>query len=99
MLTRVIHPYDANECKTWSIEEHVNEYVEDRGLGNIYGCSTKNVYDDYTEFCKGKGYGVTSHTRLSRTLCRDYPVTIIVTKVNGKSVRVMMPKATPVTEH
>lgn len=69
----------------------VKDYVGDRTLESIVGCSYPNIYDDYLEFCKKNNfYPMTKHGLL-KGIREEFKCYGIIRKIEGKSYRIMVP--------
>lgn len=67
------------------------DYVEDRALESIIGCSYQNIYADYLEFCKKNNfYPMTKHGLL-KGIREDFNCYAIIRKIDGKSHRILVP--------
>lgn len=73
--------------------DYIDEYVVDRTIDAILGCSTQNVYEDYLEFLKERNYQVKiSKMQFAKRLTFKYDLTSKVIKYNNKSVRIILKK-------
>lgn len=87
MLTKVIG--ENGEI----IGNTLDNYVKDRTIDAIVGCTGKNVYEDYLEFCKENDLvNDLTHNQFRYRLCRYYKLNTSVYKINGRSTRVIVKK-------
>jgi hypothetical protein len=71
-------------------EDHIDEYVESRGIENIIGCISGNVYDDYVKWSKENKKPYYCHIAFSRKLCDHTDLRIHSMRINGKVCRVVI---------
>lgn len=67
------------------------DYVEDRTLESIIGCSYQNIYADYLEFCKKNNFYPLSKFNLLKDIRTEFNCHAIIRKIDGKSYRIMVP--------
>jgi len=79
---------------TLNTTDYINEYVENRTIEAMLGCSTQNVYEDYLEFLSEKGYKEKlTHIQFSKRLCFRYDLTSKVINCGNKNfVRILIKK-------
>lgn len=83
----------CNETGILNTTDYIDEYVENRTIEAMIGCSTQNVYEDYLEFLDEKGYKEKlTHIQFSKRLCFRYDLTSKVITYNGVSVRILIKK-------
>ena len=83
----------CNETRIFNTTDYIEEYVNNRTIEAIVGCSTQNVYEDYLEFLDEKGYKEKlTHIQFSKRLCFRYDLTSKVITYNGVSVRILIKK-------
>lgn len=74
-------------------DDNIELYVQDRTIDAIIGCTGKNVYEDYIEFCNQNELPVSLNNDQFRSrLCRHYDLTTTVAKIDGHSIRVIVKK-------
>ena len=84
MLIKVV---DLNKDST------IAQYVENRTIDAIIGCTGINVYDDFIEFCNDNNIQTTlTNTSFRARLLRQHNLTTKIIKINNKSVRVIIKK-------
>lgn len=73
--------------------DYIDEYVSDRTIEEIVGCSSQNVYEDYLEFLEEHNYQVKiSKMQFAKRLTFKYDLTSKVIKYNDKSIRIIVQK-------
>lgn len=73
--------------------DYIDEYVKNRTIEAIVGCSCLNVYEDYLEFLNEHNYkNKITQISFSKRLCFKYNLTSKVKKINGKVIRIMIKK-------
>lgn len=88
--------------KVWNIGCHtdkviydsfglVEDYVKDRTLEALLGCTEPNIYADYLEYCTGRFNPLTKNM-FFMGLMEAYNCKNIVRKIDGKSYRILVPK-------
>lgn len=83
----------CNDITVLGVVDYIDEYVENRTIEAIVGCSCQNVYEDYLEFLNEKGYKEKiSKMQFAKKLTFKYNLTSKVIKYNGKSIRMMVQK-------
>lgn len=73
-------------------DENMEDYVNNRGIENIFFCTRENVYEDYLEYCKTANTRPMSTNALMFRINKKYNTTTKVVKVCGKCTRVIVPK-------
>lgn len=74
-------------------DEIIEEYVEDRGIDNIVGCSGKNVFEDFIEFCSDhKIKTKLKNIPFRKRLYSLFQLKSYVIKYDGACVRVIIRK-------
>lgn len=72
-------------------DEIIKSYVDERGIENIIGCSGKNVFEDFIEFCSNhKIKTKLKNIPFRKRLYSLFQLKSYVIKYNGKSVRVLI---------
>lgn len=83
----------CNETGSINEVDYIDEYVADRTIEAMIGCSSQNVYEDYLEFLNEHDYKVKiSKMQFSRRLTFKYDLTSKVIKYHDKSVRIIVKK-------
>lgn len=88
--------------KVWNIGCHtdkviydsfglVEDYVKDRTLEVLLGCTEPNIYADYLEYCTGRFIPLTKKMFFTG-LMEAYNCKNIIRKIDGKSCRILVPK-------
>lgn len=70
----------------------VEDYVKDRTLEALLGCTVQNIYDDYLEYCTGR-FNPLSKIMFFKDLRENHNCKNIIRKIDGKSYRIMVLKA------
>ena len=68
----------------------VEDYVKDRTLEALYGCTNPNIYEDYLEFCADNNFSPMPKTVFFKALSKNYNTFNIVRKIKGKSYRILV---------
>lgn len=67
----------------------VKDYVKDRTLDALIGCTIQNVYEDYLEYCNGR-FNPLSKIMFCKGLKENYNCRNIIRKIDGKSYRILV---------
>ena len=79
------------DVNSFSKIDYIDEYVNNRTIDSIVGCSSQNVYEDYLEFLTEHNYQVKiSKMQFARRLTFKYDLTSKVIKYDGKCIRVIV---------
>ncbi len=71
----------------------VSDWIDKVGIDSIIGCTNPSIYDDYINYCEDNNIKLkVSHVRLTKFLCENYNLGIIIRKVKGKSFRILVKK-------
>ena len=64
----------------------IDELKEDNGK-LVYNQSTKDVYNNYNQYCIANGLMQMSNIEVSRRICKEFGVTTVTRRVDGKRTR------------
>lgn len=77
--------------ETGTTIDYIDEYVKNRTIEAIVGCSCQNVYEDYLEFLNNNNYVIKiSKMQFAKRLTFKYGLTSKVIKHNGKCIRILI---------
>ena len=73
--------------------DYIDEYINDRTIEAIIGCSSQNVYEDYLEFLEEHNYqNKLTHIQFSKRLCFKYNLTSKVIHYDKQKIRIIIQK-------
>lgn len=75
------YAYSLDPIKGW-----IDELKEDNGK-LVYNQSTKDVYNNYNQYCIANGLMQMSNIEVSRRICKEFGVTTVTRRVDGKRTR------------
>lgn len=78
------YSYQVDPIKGW-----IDELREDSDK-YVYNQSTKDVYNSYNEYCISNGLMQMSNIEVSRRICKEFGVTTVTRRVNGKRTRLFV---------
>lgn len=74
------------------IDAIIAEFIDAKGIDNIIGRISGQVYGDYVEFCKSKKYQPITHMGFARRLYMIANLGAHSKRIDGKVYRVIVPK-------
>lgn len=83
MLTKVI------ETNNKINNIRIKQYVDERGINNIKGCASKEVYEDFLNFCNINQYAQIGYITFRKYLMSKYNLKSKQIRTNNRRVYIL----------